>query len=491
MRMLDRLTGRVTMYRLVTLSLVAVAVAALLLSLVGVLPFAPLALLASLAAALFGTLGANAVVGLLFRSRPHAESSLITALILFFLYFPTTAGTELASIALAGVLATASKYALAWRGRHVFNAAAAGVALVAVLQLNSTVWWVASAPLLPFVLVGAFLVLYRTRRVLMGVVFVGVAGAILAVQLTASGQSALTGLTSYPLLFFAGFMLSEPLTLPPRRWQQLALAAVVGALFTVNWTFPPVFLSFEAALLIGNLAAFLLGQRRGVRMSYLGSRRLTPSAWEFRFAPQAPLSFRPGQYLELALPHTRQDPRGSRRAFSISSSPSAETLTLAMRVPEEPSSFKRALRDLAPGARVHATSVGGDFLLPSDRTRPVLLVASGIGVTPFLSQLAHDSHDRDIVLVYSVPSAEELAFADELADARVLLVAPDAPPALPAAWRYVGAGPVSPELLREHVPDVGARVAYVSGSPDSVRRSTSALRRAGARRIRTDYFTGY
>ena len=37
-------------------------------------------------------------------------------------------------------------------------------------------------------------------------------------------------LWSSPFLFLGAFMLSEPLTLPPRRWQQLTVAAVVGVL---------------------------------------------------------------------------------------------------------------------------------------------------------------------------------------------------------------------------------------------------------------------
>ena len=33
-----------------------------------------------------------------------------------------------------------------------------------------------------------------------------------------------------PFLFLGAFMLSEPLTLPPRRWQQFSVAALVGVL---------------------------------------------------------------------------------------------------------------------------------------------------------------------------------------------------------------------------------------------------------------------
>ena len=496
---LDRTTGRVTMYRLVTLSLAVLAAVAVVLGAAGLLPFAPLDLFVSAGVAVASTLVANRVLAMVFRTRPHTESSIITGLLLFFLFWPSLLPGDLAVLALAGAAASASKYLVAWRGRHILNPAAAGATVIAVAQLNGAVWWVASAVLLPVVLLGALLVLYRTRRLPMGIVFVAVSGILLTARLMAGGQDAAgafsTAFASYPIVFFVGFMLSEPLTLPPRRRQQLVLAAVVGVLFTVPFAFGPVFLSFEFALLVGNVLAFLVGQRRGVRLHFEGRRRLTPTAWEFSFQPQRPIAFRPGQYVELTVPHSGSDGRGSRRTFSISSAPSATgPVTVALRMPENASSFKRALLDLAPGATLQATSVGGDFLLPRDTARPLLLVAGGIGVTPFLSQLAHDRAegvDRDVVLVYSVASVDELAFLDQLAGETVLLVSPAPPLPLPGAWRWLGAGPITAELLESSVPDLRDRAAYVSGAPSVVNDVRVALRRLGVRRVTTDYFSGY
>ena len=68
------------------------------------------------------------------------------------------------------------------------------------------------------------------------------------------------------------------------------------------------------------------------------------------------------------------------------------------------------------------------------------MVASGIGITPFLSQLrSPDAAGRDIVLVYAASSVEELAFAQELSGlgARVLVCTP-ADPLIPG-WTWLGA----------------------------------------------------
>ena len=70
-KLLDRLTGRVTMYRLVTLLLSVVAGAAILLAAVGALPWTPVDLIASLAVGIAATVVSGRIAALILRSRPH------------------------------------------------------------------------------------------------------------------------------------------------------------------------------------------------------------------------------------------------------------------------------------------------------------------------------------------------------------------------------------------------------------------------------------
>ncbi len=113
---------------------------------------------------------------------------------------------------------------------------------------------------------GVLLVLYRVRKLLMAAVFTVVAVSIVAVELLragmALGEALWQPLAQRPVLFFVGFMLTEPLTLPPRRWQQLALAAVVGLLFAIPYNLGFVANSPELALLVGNALAFIAGPAR-------------------------------------------------------------------------------------------------------------------------------------------------------------------------------------------------------------------------------------
>ena len=503
-RQLDRFTGKVTMYRMVLVWLAVTTAAALLLSLAGQLAFNTADLLASAVVAVGSTVVTSWLFALLFRVRPHPESSLITGFLLFFLFYPSSAVDNLLSVALAGTIASASKYLLAIRGRHIFNPAAIGAVVVSLLGLNFAVWWVATGVLLPFTAVGAFLILYRSRRLPMGLVFVAIATTIVVVRLLGDGSGMDLGgalalaFTSFPIVFFVGFMLSEPLTLPPRRWQQLTVAAIVAVLFALpSIHFGPLFSTPELALVLGNVVAFVFGQRRGIRLEFLGKRQLTPTAWELSFAPSRPVAFSAGQYLEVTVPHAKADFRGSRRIFSISSPPTADgPLTVALSVPEKPSTFKRAFLELEPGARVRATGVGGDFTLPRDTAAPIVLVAGGIGITPFASQLAHDhelGRTRDVVVVYAVRDNEELGYSDLLARSGVpvVLVSPSLPDDLPATWTWAGSGRITGELLESAVPALGSRHAFVSGPPGMVADIRSALRARGVRRITADYFSGY
>lgn len=495
-RRFDTWIHGVTMYRLVSILLGILVAISLVLSVSGVLFFTPLELGAGLAVAVGVSVLSNRLVAPLFQVSPHTESAIITGLLLFFILRPSIEPLELAATATAALVATLSKYLVAVRGRHVFNPAAFGAVVVGVTGLGVSWWWVGSTALLPAVAVAALVVLYRTRRFALAGVFVVVSVAAVVVQLLGSGMpvgaALATPFTSYPVVFFAAFMLTEPLTLPPRRWQQLGEAALVGLLFAVPYSLGPVFATPELALVAGNLLAFLAGQRRGIRLVLESRVRPTPTTVELRFRPTAGVRFTAGQYLELSLPHPHPDARGTRRMFSIVSAPTDRSVAIAYREHDPGSSFKAAVGRLEPGDTVHATGVWGDFTLPADVATPLVLVAAGIGITPFLSQLK-DLHragtPRDVVLVYAVPGTREIAYRTELVllGVRVFLAAPEPPDELPPGWTYLGPGRLTGERLTEAIPDLAGRTALISGPPGLV----DALRPVFGRRARTDVFSGY
>jgi len=158
------------------------------------------------------------------------------------------------------------------------------------------------------------------------------------------------------------------------------------------------------------------------------------------------------------------------------------------------SSYKKALATIEPGDALAITGIWGDFVLPRRTDAPILMVAAGIGVTPFVSHLRHlrlTQEQRDVVFVYVASASEELAFRSDLEDAGipVVVVTRDEPTDLPDGWQWAGGSRLDAEGLLRLVPDIAARHAYVSGPPSLIATLTPALDRAKS--ITTDAFSGY
>ncbi|MFD5215926.1 FAD-dependent oxidoreductase [Microbacterium sp. NPDC058345] len=500
--------GAISMYRLVLFALIALAAIAIVLSFFGavgasaleiVVSFAVLALVISLVDA-----GAQRILRLPWR----VESSLVTALILLFVLQPSMTLPGLAGTALAGALASLSKYLIAWRGRHILNPAAFGAAVVTVFGLGTfSSWWVGTPALAVPVAVLGLAVLWRTEKVRIVLVFLFMAVIVSivrqAVQAQAFGlvfslpDALLLALAQSPYLFLGAFMLSEPLTLPPRRWQQFSVAGLVGLLAGWPISIAGLFtLGQERALLVGNLLAFAFAVRGSVRLVLEKRQFVTPTAQELTFRVGSRLRFIAGQYLELDMPHRRPDARGTRREFSILSAPAdLPTLRIAYKDGDQkhPSSYKRALAAAEPGAVLAVTGTWGDFVLPRGGA-PVLMVAAGIGVTPFVSQLRQlraTRVERDVVLVYVAAEAAELAFRDEIAETgvRVVVFTRDEPSALPAHWTWARGARLDAAGLERIVPDLAVRHAFISGPPRLIADLAPALQKA--RSLTTDAFAGY
>ncbi len=94
---------------------------------------------------------------------------------------------------------------------------------------------------------------------------------------------------------------------------------------------------------------------------------------EFRFEKPAGMTFKAGQFMDLTLldpPET--DTEGNTRGFSINSAPDAPELTFTTRLRD--TAFKRVLQAMPLGTEVNAS-------------RPAVLLAGGIGITPFCSMV--------------------------------------------------------------------------------------------------------
>lgn len=485
------------MYLGVLLALLSLFGAAFTMSLVGVLDFSPLELLVSFAVFAGVSFGANYLFTYLFNVKAHHLSALITAGILFFLFSPTLVISQLLIYALIAVVAMASKYLLVWRGRHVFNPAAIAAVIISLTGLGFASWWGAGLPLAIFATLFGLVILYKTQRLIMASVFLGMYIAILILVAFLGGQpvweTLIATLTAWWPLYFMGFMLSEPLTLAPRRWQYNLGAALVAMLIALHPSLGGVYLTPEMALVLGNVLAFGFARRARISLKLLRRQTHPGDQEEFVFRANRSLDFLPGQYLEVMVPHAKTDLRGERRMFTIASAPLGDELTIATRYAARSSSFKTALKALKKGDSLAVTGIRGDFVLPKDPSEKLLLIAGGIGITPFrahLQALRAAGDKRDIILIYALRQANEALFKDELSPKdyplKVIRVAPDGD-----GVKVIKADRVDEALISGKVKDIRQRTVYISGAPQMVASLSKAVRRLGVRRIKTDDFTGY
>jgi benzoate/toluate 1,2-dioxygenase reductase subunit len=139
--------------------------------------------------------------------------------------------------------------------------------------------------------------------------------------------------------------------------------------------------------------------------------RLSETTIAFSLERSDAFTFLPGQYVNVVVPGTDQ-----RRSYSFSSPPGADTLSFLVRnIP--PGVMSTYLREKAvPGTPVEFTGPSGGFYLRQIR-RPLLLLAGGTGLAPFLSmlgQISETGSEHPIRLVYGVTNDVDLVGIERL-----------------------------------------------------------------------------
>ncbi len=473
------------MYQAVTYSLLGLSAGSILFSLFGWVRFDTFDLVGSLIVLLSTAVLTNTAASYIAGKGIRHESAIITALILFFLVAPASNLEGYVSLAFIAAIAIASKYIFAWKGKHIFNPAAIAVVIAPLIGLPAALWWVATPALSVIVLIAGTFLLYRLGRLMVGCAYVLTALIVTTIVSFIGGSFALSDiglyLTSYPILFLAVYMLTEPLTQAPRDYQRIFIAVGVAALASAQISVLGYFITPEVALILGNIAAFAWSQKSAVRLTFDHHQSLASGYAAYFFKPAKSYRFTPGQYLELTVFHKKSDRRGQRRMFTIASTPEDSLLRIIVRHNAVDSTYKIALSQLVKGQKVEATGIYGDFVLPKNTSQKLLLVAGGIGITPFLSHLASlraADEECDIVLLYFVNKKIDAVAIDEIKN-------------IPSVTVHVIDKKISSRVLEDLVGDVAERAAYISGPPRMVDAAKASLRSLGAKHIKTDQFDGY
>lgn len=232
-----------------------------------------------------------------------------------------------------------------------------------------------------------------------------------------------------------------------------------------------------------------------------GCEEVAAGTFAFHFEKPSGFHFKPGQAIDLVIPDPAP-PSGrylARHTFSLVSAPFQDELVIATRMRDSP--FKRALKSLSAGAIVRLEGPFGSLTLHGDRARPAVLVAGGIGVTPFVSMLrqaAREQLPQRILLLYANRRPEDAAFLVELRQLEqrykyfhlIATMTQATKSALPWDGR---AGQIDEDMLRRACSELDAPVYYVAGPPGMVEAMRDVLIDLGVNEdaIRSEEFFGY
>jgi Na+-transporting NADH:ubiquinone oxidoreductase subunit F len=205
--------------------------------------------------------------------------------------------------------------------------------------------------------------------------------------------------------------------------------------------------------------------------------------FRFRMAEPAALDFIPGQFVQLICPPYKGSPYPVQRAYSIASDPAgSELLDLIIRKVPNGICTTWCFDYLQPGQRVRFCGPFGDFRL-SDTAAPMIFIAGGSGMAPFVSilhQMLNASSPRTVVYFFGGNKPEDLylldrmhQFEQQLASFRFVPVvaAPDP--------QWTGQSGLVTETVEQLCSDLHGHEAYLCGSPGMIDACIAVLKRLG------------
>lgn len=256
-------------------------------------------------------------------------------------------------------------------------------------------------------------------------------------------------------------------------WYGLAGIAAISLIY--RWVVTPV------------LARLRTYHVQSIREEAQGVHTIT-----FEKNPKHSFSYKPGQFLFVKFVSSVVS--GEWHPFTISSSPTEQQLTIT---PKALGDWTSTLAQLMPGDAAYIQAPFGRFsyVQQTPQAKSIVLIAGGIGITPFRSMLRYIADTNSPVhvqLLYGNKSRHDIAFhteLDQLAsehdNVRVTHVLSDDP-----TWTGE-AGRIDAACITKLVKDITTHEYFVCGPPPMMQAVIRTLRELGvpARQIHSEQFS--
>lgn len=220
----------------------------------------------------------------------------------------------------------------------------------------------------------------------------------------------------------------------------------------------------------------------------------------FQFEKPENWIFKAGQFIDITLSNPPEtDAEGNTRGFSIASAPQEDFLMVTTRLRD--TAFKRSLKAIPLGTEVKVEGPFGNLTLHNNVSRPCVLLAGGIGITPFRSIVVRAAREKlahHIFLFYSNRRPEDAAFLEDLQALQKenpnfhLIATMTDMDQSHRAWQGE-TGFIDKEMLSRHLKGADNAIYYIAGPAAMVNGLQKMLNGAGIDDddIRTEEFTGY
>ncbi|MDO8340325.1 MAG: FAD-binding oxidoreductase [Candidatus Burarchaeum sp.] len=141
-----------------------------------------------------------------------------------------------------------------------------------------------------------------------------------------------------------------------------------------------------------------------------------PDVITLKLAPESGtiFDFKPGQFVSLLIAMREGPVPFLSKPYSISSSPTnKEFLGLTIKITEREGSFPKLVAKFRPGDKVTLMGPFGVFTFDPDKHKDVVMIAGGVGITPFHSMIAYATDKKlsnKLLLLFSNKTCSETIF---------------------------------------------------------------------------------